>query len=88
MLDKLLAILPGGGWLAMLVKAAFTALFNVGRKAIDDARDDRAHEDVGVLRQKQADTEAAIETKRDADVIALEPRDRDKTKGRLRDGAF
>lgn len=88
MLDRLLAFLPGGGWLAMLVKAAFTALFNVGRKAIDDARDDQTHEDVGVLRQKQADTEAAFEAKREADVIALEPRDRGKTVGRLRDGTF
>lgn len=75
-------------WLFGILKVLFAALFGAVGRAVDDARDDRAHEDVGVLRQKQADTEAAFEAKREADVIALEPRDRAKTKGRLRDGTF
>jgi hypothetical protein len=47
-----------------------------------------AQRDLGAAQQKQADTEAAIEAKREADEIALEPRDRGKTKGRLRNGSF
>lgn len=75
-------------WLESLITAVLKALFGEIRRGIDDARDDRAHEDVGVLKQKQADTEAAMEAKREADAIALEPRDREKTKGRLRNGSF
>ncbi len=75
-------------WLESLITAVLKALFGEIRRGIDDARDDRAHEDVGVLRQKQADTEAALEAKREADEIALEPRDRAKTKERLRNGTF
>lgn len=74
--------------LALIVEAVSRALFGEARKGIDDARDDRAHEDVGVLRQREADTEAARQAQDDANVIALEPRDRTKTLKRLRDGEF
>ena len=74
--------------LALIVEAISRALFGEARKGIDDARDDRAHEDVGVLRQREADTEAARQAQDDANVIALEPRDRAKTLKRLRDGEF
>lgn len=75
-------------WLKPILEALFAALFGEVGKAIDEARDDRAHEDVGVLKQKQADSEAAIAARDDANVIALEPRDRETTKKRLRDGTF
>ena len=74
--------------LALIVEAISRALFGEARKGLDDARDDRAHEDVGVLRQREADTEAARQAQDDANVIALEPRDRAKTLKRLRDGEF
>lgn len=74
--------------LALLVEAVSRALFGEARKGIDDARDDRAHEDVGVLRQREADTEAARQAQDDANVIALEPRDRSATVKRLRNGEF
>lgn len=74
--------------LALIVEAISRALFGEARKGIDDARDDRAHEDVGVLRQREADTAAARQAQDDANVIALEPRDRAKTLKRLRDGEF
>ena len=74
--------------LALIVEAVSRALFGAARKGIDDARDDQAHEDVGVLRQREADTEAARQAQDDANVIALEPRDRAKTPKRLRDGEF
>ncbi len=74
--------------LALIVEAVSRALFGEARKGIDDARDDRAHEDVGVLRQREADTAAARQAQDDANVIALEPRDRAKTKRRMQDGMF
>lgn len=74
--------------LALIVEAVSRALFGEARKGIDDARDDRAHEDVGVLRQREADTEAARQAQDDANVIALEPRDRSATVKRLRNGEF
>mgnify|MGYP006921320178 CR=1 FL=1 len=76
------------GWLIAILTAVFKALFGEVRQGLDEARDDRAHEDVGVLRQKQADTEATLEAKRAADDVALEPRDPVKTRKRLRDGTF
>lgn len=75
-------------WLTAIITAIFKALFGTVRQGIDDARDDQAHEDVGVLKQKQADSEAAIAARDEANVIALEPRDLAKTKGKLRDGTF
>lgn len=71
-----------------LIQAFLAALFGAVRGGLDDARDDAAHEDVGVLRQKQADSEAAIRARDEANVVALEPRDRAVTRGRLRDGTF
>lgn len=76
------------GWLASFAVSVLKSLFGEIRQGIDDARDDRAHEDVGVLRQRQADTEAAIQARDEANVIALEPRDREKTLKRLRDAEF
>lgn len=86
----LLASLLGGlpGWLANLAGAFLKSLLGEVRQGIDDARDDQAHHDVGVLRQKQADSEAARQAQDDANAIALEPRDREKTIKRLRDAEF
>jgi hypothetical protein len=75
-------------WFASIISIIIKALFGAIRQGVDDARDDHAHEDVGVLRQKQADSEAAIRARDEANVVALEPRDRAVTRGRLRDGRF
>jgi len=75
-------------WLVAVLTALFRALFGSIRQGLDDARDDHAHEDVGVLKQKQADIEAAIRARDEANVVALEPRDHAATRGRLRDGTF
>ncbi len=64
------------------------ALFGQVRQGVDEARDDQAHEDLGVLRQKQADSEATKQAVDEANSISLEARDREKTKGRLRNGTF
>jgi len=75
-------------WLVALITAFLNALFGQFRRGIDESRDDRAHEDLGVIRQKQADDEATKQAVDEANSIALEARDREKTKGRLRDGTF
>ena len=75
-------------WLYWLIGAVLKALFGQVRQGVDEARDDRAHEDLGVIRQKQADAEATKQAVDEANSIALEARDREKTKGRLRDGTF
>jgi hypothetical protein len=75
-------------WLSLILKALFTALFGQVGKAVDEARDDAAHHDLGASRQKQADTEAAVSAKAKADGPGLAPADTEKTKGRLRKGEF
>ena len=75
-------------WLFSFLTMIVKALLGEIRQGIDDARDDQAHEDVGILRQQQADAEAARVAKEKADAIALEPRDRVRTKKDLRDGTF
>ena len=75
-------------FLAWLIGYLVNALFGQVRQGVDEARDDKAHEDLGVLRQKQADAEATKKAVDEANATALEARDRAKTKGRLRDGTF
>lgn len=78
--------------LALILKAFGGTILQGLLKALTDAfkdwRAEMAQRDLGAAQQKQADTDAAIKGKADANVIALEPRDRAKTKGRLRDGTF
>lgn len=90
MIKSLIATIVGGlpGWLATFAASVLNALFGQIRQGVDDARDDRAHEDVGVLRQKQADSDAAKQAQDEANATALDARDRQKTLKRLDDGNF
>lgn len=90
MIRDLLAGWLGGlpGWLASFAIKALDALLGQIRQGIDDRRDDQAHRDLGAAEQKQADSEAARQAQDEANAIALEPRDRQKTLKRLRDGTF
>lgn len=78
--------------IAWILKAFGGTILEALLKAVTDAfkdwRAEMAQRDLGAAQQKQVDTEAAIKGKADANVIGLEPRDRAKTKGRLRDGTF
>lgn len=85
-LASLLGLVPG--WLASLAGIFLKAMLGEVRQAIDEARDDQAHRDLGAAQQKQADSDAARQAQDDANAIALEPRDRAKTLKRLRDGQF
>ena len=72
----------------MILEAFAGSLLNVLAEALKDWRAATAQRDLGAAQQKQADTEAARQAQDDANVIALEPRDRTKTLKRLRDGEF
>ncbi len=86
MLAWLTGIMPA--WLASLAASFFNALLGQIRQGVDDARDDQAHEDVGVLKQKQADADATRRAQDEANETALAPRDRSKTIKGLEDGTF
>jgi hypothetical protein len=90
MIKAWLAGLLGGvpGWLATFAAKALDVLLGQIRQGIDEARDDQAQHDLGVIKQKQADSEAARQAQDEANTIALEPRDRAKTLKRMRDGQF
>jgi hypothetical protein len=72
----------------LILEAFAGSLLNVLAEALKDWRAATAQRDLGAAQQKQADTEAARQAQDDANVIALEPRDRTKTLKRLRDGEF
>jgi len=72
----------------MILKAFAGTFFDALLEALKDWRAATAQRDLGAAQQKQADTEAARQAQDDANVIALEPRDRTKTLKRLRDGEF
>lgn len=72
----------------MILKAFAGTFFDALLEAFKDWRAAVAQRDLGAAQQKQADTEAARQAQDDANVIALEPRDRTKTLKRLRDGEF
>ncbi len=76
------------GFLRLILEAFAGSLLNVLAEALKDWRAATAQRDLGAAQQKQADTEAARQAQDDANVIALEPRDRTKTLKRLRDGEF
>lgn len=84
------ASLLGGlpGWLASFAVSVLNALFGQIRQGIDDARDDQAHTDVGVLRQRNADIEAEAKQVAEASDTANQARDRQKTIKGLEDGTF
>lgn len=84
------ASLLGGlpGWLASFAVSVLNALFGQIRQGIDDARDDQAHTDVGVLRQRNADIEAEAKQGAEASDTANQARDRQKTIKGLEDGTF
>lgn len=90
MIGRLWASIIGGlpGWLASFALSALNALFGQIRQGIDDARDDQAHTDVGVLRQRNADKAAEAEEAAKASDTATRPRDRDRTIKGLEDGTF
>ena len=75
-------------FLKLILEVFAGSMLDALAQAFKDWRAEMAQRDLGAARQKQADTEAAIKGKADANVIALEPRDRAKTKRRLRDGTF
>lgn len=75
-------------WLATLVAVILKALLNAFLQSRRDSAHDVAKEELGAAKQKQADTEAAIEAKRQADEVALQPPDRKKTSEDLRNGIF
>lgn len=71
-----------------VVQIVLNAITNGFVNNADKKRDDQAHEDVGVLKQKQADEEAARKAQEEANNVSLEPRDRANTLKRLRDGDY
>lgn len=74
--------------LGLIIKAFLAALLDVFRQGLKDLRAEAAKEELGAAKQKQADTEATVEAKRQADEVALQPVDRQATIKRMRDGDF
>ena len=64
------------------------ALFGAGAAAIDAARDDRAHQELGASEQARCDAAAASAAKAKADSEALRPPDVTKTISDLDKGEF